>query len=322
MKKRFGVGLILACLLALGLSPGVMATTECDKGAAGPYVPYEPTVDPSLLNAVLNLLGEIPIDFTYDYPFRIAFAHTLHLNIDSAISVAGVDFLVETDVGSITVTLSLPVWRTNMTATVGHTACRNCDAERTQCYANCGGDYWCRLGCDANYGSCLVDPVRLACEAEKAAINLIVGNGLTAGVGFTSATVEQWADVCVNGACQAIHPLEGTEANVNGFYVNLFPAGILDFLNSIISGIVGLFVPDVIESFFVTDDGQGVLINAFSSDIKNNGCMPDQAVLTCMQAACSVVDQPRHSTAKSLNALFYLLPVGFMVGLILWRRRR
>jgi len=340
-KIRFGVGLVIACVLAMGVSPGVMAATECDDDQIL-FTKYEPTVDPSLLNALLNLLGSVPVQFSFDVPFNILYDHTLHLTVNSSIPLGGVNFLVETEVGGITVTLGLPPWGTSLGVEVSHGASRNCGAEYSACTDVCDDEYnacctyW---GCDVICG-----PIWLYCEslcagawtlceadnaarwAENGAIDLLLNENVAA-IGWTGVTVEQWADVCVirqGGHCLAIHPLVGTDVTIQNFGLILFPPGpIGDILNVLISGLVDwvLSLTDVLADFF-EDDGKGVLINVFSNDIKNDGCEPVQAVRDCQSAACSVVDAPRSHPTRSASALLYFLPVAVMTGLILWRRRR
>jgi hypothetical protein len=162
----------------------------------------------------------------------------------------------------------------------------------------------------------------LLCQGEAAGIDLLL-DGATAGVSFTSATVTQTADVCVNGSCQAIHPVESTEADIVGFHLDLLPTGdplgIGAWLNGIISSILDWFgfIDDTVEDFFQ----DGALINAFAQDIKNNGCVPVPEVISCRTAGCSTVNQPREVMGRSANVVFYTLPVALLLGLIVWRRK-
>ena len=85
--ERIGIILLLAGMLALGLSPGVRATTECDTDPVA--VPYQASVDPSLLNGVLNLLGEVDVNVPVLVPISLLYDHTLNLSLDSGIDLAG-----------------------------------------------------------------------------------------------------------------------------------------------------------------------------------------------------------------------------------------
>ncbi|MEW6442301.1 MAG: hypothetical protein AB1640_15290 [bacterium] len=346
LSKGVGVVLLaLCCALASCWATGAGAATVCDTDPT--MIDFEPTVDPTLLNDVLNLLGTIPIDYTYSEWVTLLFTHTLNLNLVSEIPLEGVDFAVTTLPGSLQVLLTLPAWSANMTLTVDNAWCRNCDAEYNSCAADCDSDYdacmedcggwpWCVISCGAEWTVCeglcagafaICTPVRLACEAENAALQVLL-DGYTAGLGFTSATVTQTADVCMTDTCmQVMSPLESTDAILSGFSLRLFPEGdplgIGAWLNDIISGLVNWLadLSSLIEGFFVNNEGEGLLINVFHRDIGYDGCMPAQPVLDCLQAGCSTVDQPRHTLGRSANVVFYAIPAVLLVGLILWRRR-
>jgi hypothetical protein len=334
--QRIGIILLLASILALGLSPGVRATTECDTDPQA--IPYQPTVDPSLLNAVLNLLGEIDVDYTFSPGISLLYDHTLNLTVNSPINLEGVDFLVTTGVGSIEVELDLPAWAADMSIAIDHAPCRDCGAEHSSCMAGCDADYdacctyplcelicgpiWtaCQAGCLTLRGLCEADV--LLCQGEAAGIDLLL-DGATAGVGFDSATITQTADVCVNGSCEAIHPVESTDANIVGFHLQLLPEGdplgIGAWLNDIISDLLDWFgaIDALMRDFF---DG-GALISPFASDIKKDGCIPVQEVIDCNTAGCSTVDEPRELMGRRASVVFYAVPVAVLFGLILWRRR-
>ena len=258
--KRIGIILLLAGILALGLSPGVRATTECDTDPAA--IPYQASVDPSLLNGVLNLLGEVDVNLPFAVPIDLLYDHTLNLTLDSAINLRDVDFMVTTDLGSIEVELALPAWETDMTITIDHAPCRNCGAELDDCEDDCSDDYddcctypLCELVCGPIQGVCLAacgaewlvcEGDVVLCQGEAAGIDVLL-DGATAGVSFNSATVTQTADVCVNGTCEAIHPVESTDANMVGFHLQLLPEGdplgIGEWLNGIISSLLDWLGP-------------------------------------------------------------------------------
>ena len=125
------IGLLALLLCSLAIDEEVTATTVCDTDPAA--VRYTPTIDPILLNSVLDLLGEIPIDFTFDQGISFLYSHTLHLTVHSQINLEGVDFFVTPSLGSVRVQLNLPAWSANMTTSMSHAACRNCQAEYDSC---------------------------------------------------------------------------------------------------------------------------------------------------------------------------------------------
>jgi hypothetical protein len=173
----------------------------------------------------------------------------------------------------------------------------------------------------------LCEPDQLACEAERAAINTLL-SGHHFGMSFSSASVTQTADICVTGDCNVANPEETTVASLSGFTLRLFPTGdplgIGSWLNGIISGLVNwaLNIQSQIASFFVTPEGEGVLILPFAPDIATDGCQPVQEVIDCAGGGCSTVDRPPAAIGRRANLLFYGLPVAFLLGLMLWRRKR
>ncbi len=352
--KRYGNILLIVAFIVLGTAQGGYATI-CDSDPDA--VPYTPTVDPSLLNGVLNMLGEIPILIDVDRNINLLYDHTMVLTMESNINLAGVDFLVTPGNGSIEVELSLPAWGAEMNIAMTHAPCRDCNAENNSCTGDCDDDQdncvndctsssdfpcfgsrfcceniecgpeWvvCEGLCAAATAVCEVS--YLACFAEKEGIDLLL-DGTSAGLSYDSATVSQVADVCVTGECEAVHPLESTDAAFSGFYLQLFSEGdslgIGAWINGIISGMVNWLVDllDLVEKFFVNSDGEGMLINTFSKDIKQDGCAPAPAVKECRGGACSISTKPDVSARQGGSLLLYSLPILVTTGLILWRRRR
>ena len=96
------------------------------------------------------------------------------------------------------------------------------------------------------------------------------------------------------------------------------------FRFGIISGLINWAVDirSTIASFFVTDSGEGVLINIFAFDIQTDGCLPVREVIDCAGGGCSTVDRAEDTAGRYANVLFYVLPAAFLLGLVLWRRRR
>ena len=68
--------------------------------------------------------------------------------------------------------------------------------------------------------------------------------------------------------------------------------------------------------------GMGLLILAFAADIASDGCLPVQQVTDCTGGGCSTVERKTAGLDRSANLIFYGLPVAFLLGLLLWRRRR
>ncbi len=345
MKENWFVPiLMIVALLPFGFAPGVFATV-CDDDPDA--IDYQAIVNIDLLNATLNLLEEIPVEYTFDQPISLYYDHTLHLTMRSGINVAGVDFIITPAVGSIKVELSLAAWSAYMTLTISHATCQWCGGVHSDCINACDSNYYacctylgCQFNCGPTWASCLAGCAedRILCEADRAlclnegaAINDLL-QGATIGLNFSSATVEQVADVCALSAdCSAVHPLVSTDATLNGFYLKLFPTGdplgIGSWLNGTISNLVNWHIDthNTIESFFVNNQtGEGVLINAFSNDIKNDGCAPAPAVTECRQAngaACSVA-KADVSARQGASMLLYSLPLLVIGGLIFWRRKR
>lgn len=345
---------ILSCLLLLTAgAEETRAATICDKA---PAVKFRPTVDPTLLNAVLDTLGAIRVTRTSSTSVSLLYGHTLYVTLNSLINIGGADFVVTPGFGSLEVELAIPGWSTNLSTSMSHAACRNCGTELSTCQSGCNSSYnscvnscvnnpsfpcygvrlCCETGCAPALGTCLTgcggafllcEPDQLACEAERAAINTLL-SGHRFGMSFSSASVTQTADICVTGDCNVANPEETTVASLSGFTLHLFPTGdplgIGSWLNGIISGLVNwaLNIQSQIASFFVTPEGEGVLILPFALDIASDGCLPVQEVTDCAGGGCSTVNRQAGAVGRGANLLFYGLPVAFLAGLLLWRRKR
>jgi len=353
-RNNYGVVLLLSSILTFGLSPGALATTVCDTDPAA--VEYAPTVDPTLLNALIDTLGVIDLNTTSGQGIGLLYSHTLNVTLNSFIDLAGADFIVTPGFGTLEVELMIPGWSTNLSTSVSHASCRNCDLEYDSCANGCDSSYnSCVNSCDNNpsfpcYGlraCCQTEcgPGWVACEAicagaiavcetsvgfcqaERAGIDLLL-SGHSVGMSFSSASLTQTADICVSGECQPTFPVENTDATLNNFTLHLFPTGdplgIGSWLNGIISGLLdwALDIENTIASFFETPEGGGVLILPFAVDIATDGCMPAQPVLDCIAGGCSTVERPTARIGRSANMLFYGLPAAFLLGLVFWRRKR
>ena len=340
-ENRFVPLLVIVALLTFGFAPGAFATV-CDDDPDA--IDYQPTVNIDLLNAVLDLLGQIPVDFTFDRPATFNYNHTMRLTLRSGINLEGIDFAVTSAVGGIRVELSLPAWSAYWTLNILHETCRWCGGEHSECVQTCDSNYYacctyfgCEFNCGPTWTNCLAlcAEDRILCEADRAlclnegAVIDDLLQGFTTGMSFSSARVEQVADVCVLSAdCSAVHPLVSTDATLNGFYLKLFPTGdpygIGTWLNGTISNLANWYIDtlNIVESFFVNNQtGEGVLINAFSDDIKNDGCAPAPAVTECSGAACSVA-RADVSARQGASMLLYSLPLLVIGALIFWKRKR
>jgi hypothetical protein len=369
--EPFGAVVFLSSLLTLGLLPGAFATTVCDTDPGA--VDYTPTVDPTLLNALVDTLGVIDVNTTAGQGVRLLYNHTLNVTLDSFIDLAGADFIVTPGFGNLEVDLMIPGWSANLSTSMSHASCRNCSSEYNSCTNGCDDDYddcfgdckpdcvsdcedlflappcfgntaCCGLACDGTCGTfcgtalgvceagCLTargvcETDALACAAEREAINLLL-SGYSFGMSFSSATLTQTADICVSGECSPTFPVESTDAQLDGFTLNLFPTGdplgVGSWLNGIISGIVNwaLDIENTIAGFFETPEGGGVLILPFAVDIATDGCLPAQPVLDCVAGGCSTLERPKGRIDRSANMLFYALPALFVLGLVFWRRKR
>jgi hypothetical protein len=313
-------------------------------------------VDPTLLNALINTLGAIDVNSTSHRNVSLLYGHTLHVTLDSLIDLGGADFIVTPAFGSLEVELAIPGWNANLLTSMSHAACRNCSAEYNSCSSGCDSSYnscvnscvanssfpcfgvrfccegqcapglaLCETGCAGAFPIC--ETSVLACVGEREGVNLLL-SGHNFGLSFSSASVTQTADICVGSDCNVPNPLESTIADLNGFTLRLFPTGdilgIGSWLNGIITSLVNwaLSIESTIAGFFVTDEGNGVLILPFALDIASDGCQPVQEVIDCAGGGCSTVDRPPAAIGRRANLLFYGLPVAFLLGLMLWRRKR
>ena len=362
---------LISCLLALASSTETRATTVCDTDPAA--VPFRPTVDPTLLNAVIDTLGAIDVSKTSSASVNLLYRHSLYTTLDSLIDLGGADFIVTPGLGSLEVDLTIPGWNTNLSTSMSHAACRNCDAEYNSCVGGCDSafnscmngcvpgcvntcddDWWlppcfgwrdccvvecdiiCGTPCGASWTACEgicagAYPICWAdvglCVGEREGIDLLL-SGHNFGMSFSSALVTQTADICVSGGCDVLNPLENTGADLSGFTLHLFPTGdalgIGSWLNGIISGLVNwaLNIEKIIASFFETPGGDGVLILPFALDIATDGCQPVQEVIDCAAGGCTTVNPQASGIDRSANLLFYALPVAFLLGFMLWRRKR
>jgi hypothetical protein len=343
-EKYYGVVFIVALvssLLGLASSTETQATTICDTDTAA--VPFQPTVDPTLLNALIDTLGAIDVTSTSNQNVSLLYGHTLNVTLDSLIDLGGVDFIVTPGFGSLEVELAIPGWNANLLTSMTHASCRNCSAEFDSCTNGCTSSYnsccdftlcdvycgpiWvaCNTGCAAATPIC--ETSALACAGEREGVSFLL-SGYNFGLSFSNASVTQTADICVTADCNVPNPLESTIADLNGFTLHLFPTGdilgIGSWLNGIIRDLVdwALNIENTIAGFFETSEGDGVLILPFALDIASDGCAPVQDVTDCTGGGCSTVNRQVGGVGRSANLLFYGLPIAFLLGLMIWRRKR
>jgi len=287
-------------------APSILAATQCDTDPAA--VPFQATVDPSLLNDYLTSLPNVPVGKTYPVGFGgICVDHRLDIVLAGSAATQQSAFLVTPSLGALQVQLYLGVLN-------GSLAVQN---YRT---INCGG-----FGC-----------FDWVCAAEEAAVRAMIGS-FNGSVSASSVQVTQLADTCVLGDCTAVHPLDSTTATVAGFNLNVlgscevcFLDWCLDpcsFINHAIRDLIDWLVDigDLIAGFFVADDGTGVLINIFANDIVKDGCLPVSEVIQCRRAgapAPAVAGFVRAPRGGGLNALLYAVPLFLAIGAIVRLRRR
>jgi hypothetical protein len=343
-KRNQGIVLsvaLISCMVGMGSGTEADATTICDTDPAA--VRFRPSVDPTLLNAVIDTLGAIDVNRTSSSNVTLLYRHTLHVTLDSLIDLGGTDFIVTPGFGTLEVELAIPGWNADLSTCMSHAACRNCSAEYNSCVSGCDRDYnscctyWgCEIICGPIWVGCeslcagafpVCEGDVALCNGEAEAIDLLL-SGHRFGMSFASASVTQTADICVTGECGVPNPLESTVADLNGFLFHLFPTGdplgVGAWLNGLVTGLINwaLDIETAIASFFVTQEGEGVLILPFTLDIATDGCQPVREVIDCAGGGCSTVDRPLAAIGRSANLVFYGLPVALLLGILLWRRRR
>jgi hypothetical protein len=348
-EKRKGLVLLFGLAVLFCACGSVQAETTCDTDPAAVF--YEPTVDPATLNSLLGLIGNVPIDVSEPVEFDGLFnTHSLIVDVSTSLDLSGVTFLVTPDVGSLTVSLHLPgIQDAGLILNIEHDVCwgepytscqdeyngcnTQCGVVQNACLAACGINFTCIAGCYASgvacSGQCLVDNGNCGlCGTENGILDSVI-NGTPATLSFTDATVTQTADVCVSGTCAAIHPLEGTEAVVNGLHLQLFDTSdptwgsLFQTLNDLINSLFqnSTDIGDAITGAFEDDDG-GLLIEVFSQEIGSDGCTPVKEVTDCLAGGCSTLHPEGAAKNRSPGVLLYGLPVALLFALILRRRKR
>ncbi len=155
--KQFGLILLVAGVLVLGLVPGVKAVSVCDTDPA--CVSYEPTADLDQLEAQLDLLGSADLFWEDTGAYSPGtlfplFNHTLTLTLDSTVSLEGAGALITPAPGSIEVQLVLPPWQDALDVSMDHD-CPDCTADYNDCVAPCDTNLaTCNNECTTGYNTC------------------------------------------------------------------------------------------------------------------------------------------------------------------------
>ncbi len=310
-RERLGIVVFLAGLTAFGLSPGVFAGEEnpCeDPDIYGTYTP-EVVVTPKLINAVLDLVGEIGLEgFHLQMPFNLLCKHTIYMTTvaDSYIALQNVNFSVPGIDGGVTVNINM---------------------DGDSAYPILMGTALVETTNDCEDWGCI------GCGLENLIVNAVSGG--IYGFGFESGLLTQDSDVCITGDCEAVHAHTDTDFFINGFKLNIFGDSFFgNWLDAIASFLAeaaidfGIAVAD----YFVDETEFpiiGLFTNIFGPEMKTTrrGCLPGpvQEVLDCRaegSVGSTVGTGKRPEPAEMSGAVLYILPIVTMFGLIIWVRRR
>jgi hypothetical protein len=315
---------VLAAGLAVVMSGAPAAhaqTTVCDTDPAA--VPFEPTVNPDALNALLARLGEIdaatnPVNVTLS---GVCVDHRLPVRLGPlGIPLGDAPFTVTPAPGSIRVDLEL----------------------QGPFVVGVDGDAYQAVNCDS---ACVVELPYVGEAFDGCAIEAgMVGPLLSlfnASASWDDIQVSQTADTCVLGDCRAVHPLARTHASLTGFDVDATGFGSCNVcidlpdplpdppclnpcsgLDPLIEDLLQPELESVVADAFVNRRNEGILIKVFSRQIvKDFGCIDIPEVRECRNAPdlAGVVRAPRD---HGLNAVLYSLPLGVAGVLALRLRRR
>jgi len=311
----------LAAFLVFGLSTQVSAQTQCDTDPQ--RVLFTPTVDPTLINKLLQRLRDKDVDIgavPVTLP-GLCTDHQMSLRTGSVnLPFGSSPFVVTPSRGSIRVDLMLS----------------------GPFDFGLDGSTYQGVNCDS---FCVIEVPYIGeifngCDIEEFIVGPVL-RSINASAGFDDLNVTQRADTCVLGDCTAVHPLESTNANVINFDVDLtgfgscgvhldFPDPFpdLDFdpcqgLDPLIESLLEPELENAIEDVFVTRDGKGTLIQVFSKQITKDGCADIPEVKNCKAGQTdSVAGLLRAPRNPALSAALYLLPLGLVGGLVFRVRRR
>ncbi len=340
MKRNVSIGLLTIFLIAF-MVPASLAVPPCDKAAPDDIYPAEflPSIESAnMMGAVLGFLGTITIkgplafgptdiedviaqlvgdDRGFFDLLLLAFGGvlqrehlmTVHME-DLDLNLSSQTVMATPSMGSLEVKINIPSFDEHMLIEIDNT-----------------------------YTCALYQPF---CIAENFMFAIMNGLNFTMDIDPIESYIRQVADVCVTPACVAAHPLSinDTRMAVFGIHMILIEPGDLpvlfnglwrtlaNFTNGLISTFAMVFMNNYIEGKVEdmvlipdSDPQEGLLISLFSGDIRNDGCKPTQAVVDCKGGAgCSSVSLS-HNLIKSVNVLFYALPIAILFGLLVWRRK-
>jgi hypothetical protein len=314
--RRTTLAIVAAALVVAFASAAPAQTTICDTDPNA--VPFEATVDPSGLNFLLSLLGNINVPPPNPPPALdlqgICVTHRLPITLPSLVlplaSQANI-FTVQTSLGRVQANLDL-------------NSPFNLEIDGSNYQAvNCR--------CEVPYVG------QFPCDIEAGIVGPLLGLVVDVGMSWDALHVSQVADTCVLGDCTPVHPLTSTDVTLTNFDVDAtgfgncgfcFPAPI-DFLGCInpcdgfdplITSLVRPAVEGAVESVFGVPPG--LLIGVFSQDIIMDGCAEIPEVRECKNPTTPATGQIREPRDYGVNWALYSLPLVFSVGLTLRLRRR
>jgi hypothetical protein len=317
--------LVLVALLLLPAGgAAAVAATVCDSDPDA--VGFEATVDPTKINALLAALGQLNVDPGGGTLTVGGFCVDHQVDVDAAFfsfPVDGSPFTVTPSPGSIMVDLDV----------LGPFGI-GIDGSGYQS-VNCSSS--CKVSLP------YVGEVFDGCSIEAGIVGPVLGL-LDASATWDSLHVKQIADTCVLGSCEAVSPLEFSDASLSGFDVDLTGFGScpvsLDFpdplpdppsfdpcdgIDPLLTSLIASVIDGALDNAFKNQQGEGVLINALSMEIlKDFGCLPIPEVAECKAGsgtpATSDLGLGRES--RYANLALGLIPVLFALGLTRSLRRR
>jgi hypothetical protein len=324
MSARSPLALFAAAAASVALSgpPAASAqTTVCDTDPAA--VPFEPTVDPDGLNALLARLGQLdvgtnPVNVTLP---GVCVDHRLPVGLGPlGIPLGDAPFTVTPALGSIRVDLEL----------------------QGPFLVGVDGDAYEAVNCDS---ACVVELPYVGeafngCSIEAGIVGPLL-SVFNASASWDDIQVTQTADTCVLGDCRAVHPLASTQASLTGFDVDATGFGSCNVcidlpdplpdppclnpcagLDPLIEDLLQPEIEAVVADAFVNRQNEGVLIKVFSRQIvKDFGCIDIPEVREC-RGTPEVAGLVRAPRDHGLNAVLYSLPLGVAAVLALRLRRR
>jgi hypothetical protein len=323
MNARSPLAAGLLGVALLGVAPGpVQAATQCNTDPNA--VPFEATVDPTVLNRLLSRLGD---------------RNVRSPNVEVTLPGLCVDHRLPISTGAV----GIPLGDAPFTVTPGPGTIQvELELEGPFTVGVDGGRYQ-AVNCDS---SCVVElpyvgPVFNACDIEAGLVRPIL-SVFQASATWDDIHVSQVADTCVLGDCTAVHPIESTQASLFGFDVDATGFGqcqvCIDFpdpipdppclnpcegFDPLIEDLLLANLEEKLADAFVTRTGDGLLIKVFSRQIvKDFGCIDIPEVRECKGQTPPTGGLVRAPRDHGLNAIFYSLPLALAGVLALRLRRR